>query len=304
MKPRWVQILNCMVITPPSEGTFTTLGRPVKASLMHQVGQFAIADLPAAQVLELPYGDGADLQGLNALQILDKIITYAGSLNLKIILDNHRSEAGDSAEGNGLWYTSSYPESAWLNDWTALATRYLNNPTVIAIDLRNEPHNAYNGGACWDCGGVYDWHLAAQRAGNAVLAINPNLLIVVEGVDAYNGDYYWWGGNLLGVQKSPVTLGIPNQLVYSAHDYGPQLYQQNWFNGTTTPATLNSVWTNHWGYISQNNIAPVWLGEFGTTNNSSDIQNSTPGSQGQWFQTLIQYLTANPRLSWTGCSGR
>ena len=58
MKPRWVQILNCMVITPPSEGTFTTLGRPVKASLMHQVGQFAIADLPAAQVLELPYGDG------------------------------------------------------------------------------------------------------------------------------------------------------------------------------------------------------------------------------------------------------
>lgn len=40
------------------EGTFTTLGRPVKASLMHQVGQFAIADLPAAQVLELPYGEG------------------------------------------------------------------------------------------------------------------------------------------------------------------------------------------------------------------------------------------------------
>jgi endoglucanase len=241
----------------------------------------------------------SDLKGLNSLQILDKIITYAGTLNLKIILDNHRSEAGDSAESSGLWFTGSYPESAWINDWTTLATRYLNNPTVIGLDLRNEPHNAYNGGACWDCGGTYDWHLAAQRAGNAVLAVNPHLLIFVEGTDAYNGDWYWWGGNLLGVQNSPVTLNVANQLVYSAHDYGPQLYQQNWFNGSTTAASLNTVWTNHWGYISHNNIAPVWLGEFGTTNNSSDIQSSTPGSEGQWFQSLVQYLSASSKLSWT-----
>ena len=241
----------------------------------------------------------SDLQGLNSLQILDKIIAYAGTLNLKIILDNHRSEAGDSAEGSGLWFTGSYPESAWINDWTTLATRYLNNSTVIGMDLRNEPHNAYNGGACWDCGGTYDWHLAAQRAGNAVLAVNPHLLIFVEGTDAYNGDWYWWGGNLRGVQNSPVTLSVPNQLVYSAHDYGPQLYQQNWFNGSTTAASLNTVWTNHWGYISQNNVAPVWLGEFGTTNNSSDIQSSTPGSEGQWFQSLVQYLSASSKLSWT-----
>src|SRR5258708_1257394 len=155
-----------------------------------------------------------DLQGLNSLQVMDKIISAAGSIGLRVILDNHRSEAGDSAEGNGLWFTSSYPESAWINDWSNLAARYLNNPTVIGVDLRNEPHNAYNGGACWDSGGTYDWHLAAQRAGNAGLAVNPHLLIFVEGTDGYNGDWYWWGGNLLGVRNSPVTLSVPNQLVY------------------------------------------------------------------------------------------
>jgi endoglucanase len=96
----------------------------------------------------------SDLKGFNSLQILDKIITYAGTLNLKTILDNHRSEASDSAEGSGLWFTGNYPESAWINDRTTLATRYLNNPTVIGLDLRNEPHNAYNGGLCWDCGGT------------------------------------------------------------------------------------------------------------------------------------------------------
>ena len=49
-----------------------------------------------------------DLKGLNSLQILDKIVAAAGQLGLHIILDNHRSEAGNSAEANGLWqFTSS-----------------------------------------------------------------------------------------------------------------------------------------------------------------------------------------------------
>ncbi len=240
-----------------------------------------------------------DLQGLNSLQVLDKIVTYAGSIGLKIILDNHRSEAGNSAESNGLWYTSSYPESNWIADWQALATRYAGNPTVIGMDLRNEPHNAYSGGGCWDCGGANDWHLAAERAGDAVQVINQNLLIFVEGTDAYNNDFYWWGGNLEGVAHSPVTLAVPNHLVYSAHDYGPNEYGQSWFNGSTTPQSLDEVWTTHWAYISQQGIAPVWLGEFGTENSDSDVAGSASGSQGQWFQSLTTFLKTEPSLSWT-----
>jgi endoglucanase len=119
-----------------------------------------------------------DLQGLNSLQILDKIVAYAGHIGLRIILDNHRSEPGNSAEANGLWYTTQYPESAWINDWVSLTNRYLNNPTVIGMDLRNEPHNDQSGGSCWGCGiTAYDWRLAAERGGNAVLAANPNVLI-------------------------------------------------------------------------------------------------------------------------------
>ncbi len=240
-----------------------------------------------------------DLQGKNSLQILDSIVTEAGTFGLRIILDNHRSEAGDSAQASGLWYTGAYPETAWINDWTSLANRYANNPTVVGFDLRNEPHNAYSGGACWDCGGSNDWHLAAERAGNAVLAVNPRLLVFVEGVDAYNNDYYWWGGNLEGVAKSPVVLSVPGQLVYSAHDYGPTEYGQPWFNSSTTPGSLGSVWSSHWGYISQNGIAPVWIGEFGTTNDAAATQSSLSGSEGQWFQALVGYLAANPNLSWT-----
>ncbi|HTV73323.1 MAG TPA: cellulase family glycosylhydrolase, partial [Candidatus Acidoferrales bacterium] len=265
------------------------------------------------------------LVGEPALTIMDAIVSYAGSIGLRIILDNHRSEAGNSNEASGLWYTSAYPSSAWVNDWETMATRYSNpkftfngNPTVIGMDLRNEPHvlpdyGSTHTGACWtgdtgtagDCATsntAQNWPVAAQTAGNAILTINPHLLIFVEGNDCYGTGATacdWQGGNLQGVATNPVVLSQPNQLVYSAHDYGPKLYAQPWFTTSTTPASLAAVWNLNWGYISAAGTAPVWLGEFGTDNTSTDIESTVDGSQGQWFQSLVGYLQANPAISWT-----
>jgi len=242
----------------------------------------------------------ADLTGLNSLQLLDRIVAYAGSVGLRIILDHHRSEAGSNAEANGLWYTAQYSESSWIADWVALAKRYLGNSTVIGFDLHNEPHSLrMGGGACWDCGGARDWHLAAERSGDAILAVNPSLLVFVEGTDLYEGVYTFWGADLEGVQKSPVVLTVNNQLVYSPHDYGPLVYPQAWFNAATTYSSLTSMWIRRWAFISQKNIAPIWVGEFGTSNLSADVLNEASGSEGQWFQSIIQFLGTQPNLSWT-----
>ena len=241
-----------------------------------------------------------ELEGLTSLQIMDRVIRYAGSIGLRVILDNHRSEAGDGPDASGLWYSAAHPESAWINDWQTLARRYAGDPTVIGMDLRNEPHNALSGGSCWGCNTPSrDWRLAAQRAGDAILRVNPRLLIFVEGTDTVGGDAYWWGGNLEGVRYAPVHLSIPNHLVYSAHDYGPSEYAQPWFNSGTTPRSLAAVWTRHWAFISQENIAPVWLGEFGTANDAASIQSSVPGSEGQWFTSLVSFLAANKSLNWS-----
>jgi endoglucanase len=241
----------------------------------------------------------SDLRGLNSLEILDQVIDYAGDIGLKVILDDHRSEAGDDAEQNGLWYTSEYPEAAWINDWKLLANRYRGNSTVIGMDLRNEPHTVNGQGACWACGGLNDWHLAAIRAGNAILAIEPRLLILVEGVDVYNNDYYWWGGNLQGVQSSPVQLSVPGRLVYSAHTYGPSNFHQPWFNSGTTVADLQARAIRNWGYIPLNGIAPVCIGEFGTSADASELLDTRPGTEGQWFHAIIDFLARNPHIGWT-----
>lgn len=225
-----------------------------------------------------------DLRGLNGLQIIDKIVSYAGQLGMKIVLDRHRP---DSSGQSALWYTGTYPESRWINDWKMLAQRYFNNPTVIGVDLHNEPHD----NACWGCGNQnIDWRLAAEHAGNAILSINPNLLIIVEGVQTYNNQWYWWGGNLMGVKDNPVRLNIANKVVYSTHDYPASVWNQPWFGDSNYPNNLPGVWDKFWGYIQKQNLAPVLVGEFGTKLQTTSDQ--------QWFNALTSYLGTNG-LSWT-----
>ncbi len=340
--------------------------------------------------------------GLHARDVLAKIVNYAGSIGLHVILDDHRSEAGESAEQNGLWYTSAYPESSWISDWVSVqrwvhgqaqtlgssdtvAVNYLASdglPTVLGYDLRNEPHvqgtyvNEYTTGSSWGSGdginpttnpnpnpfapacvstsSCFDWRLAAERAGDTILGDAhshswSNPLLFVEGVSAYPavggtqaaGPYNgtWWGGDLQGVNGNSSNAGAPivfnaggsasslgaavnNQIVYSAHEYGPTLFQQSWFNSSTcyksgcSSSSLVSVWNSNWAYLATPagiapswpghssypwsntgaaayTTAPVWLGEFGTGNGTSDLASSGAGSQGQWFTDLVNFIKSS-----------
>ena len=240
-----------------------------------------------------------DLKGLNSLELMDKVIAYSGSIGLRIILDNHRSSAGGGPQENGLWFTDDIPESSWIDDWLFLARRYKNQDAVVGFDLRNEPHSVEGGGACWSCGGKRDWHHAAERAGNAILEEDPSKLIIVEGVDRFGTDATWWGGNLEGVKEAPVQLSLANHLVYSAHEYGPEEHSQPWFTSKTSSSSLLQLWNRRWGFIGQQKIAPVYLGEFGTSFSTSGRERAAAGSQAQWFNTLTMYLSEHPEIGWS-----
>ncbi|MGA5299497.1 cellulase family glycosylhydrolase [Nucisporomicrobium flavum] len=238
-----------------------------------------------------------DLVGLSPLQILDKVIAYAGSKGMRIILDRHRpTAAGQTA----LWYTSGVPESTWISNWQMLARRYAGNTTVIGADLHNEPHaegtNPAATGSCWGCGDTArDWRLAAERAGNAILSVQPNWLIFVEGVSCPSGglsnvwdndtsndeDCGWWGGNLSKAGQFPVRLNVANRLVYSPHEYATSVYRQAWFDDPSFPNNLPGIWDHYWGYLYKQNIAPIMMGEFGST-----LQNP---EDKVWLEKLMAY---------------
>ena len=204
----------------------------------------------------IDYNRNPGLQGLSGLALMDAVVDYAGQIGLKIILDHHRSSAGDGPNGSGLWYDANYGEAKWIGNWQMLAQHYAGNPTIIGADLANEPHGA----ASWGDGGANDWAAAATRAGNAIQSVNPDWLMIVEGT----GQTYWWGGDLSGVAAHPITLGVANHVVYSPHDYPNSIYGQPWFSAADFPNNLEQVFDAHWGYIYRQGIAPVLLGEFGS----------------------------------------
>ncbi|WP_258190685.1 cellulase family glycosylhydrolase [Arthrobacter sp. PAMC25284] len=219
------------------------------------------------------------LEGKTPLVLMDTVIARAKANGLSIILDRHRPS---SASQSALWYTSAYPESRWISDWKMLAARYKNDSTVIGADLHNEPAGA----ATWGGAAATDWHAAATRAGNAVLAANPNLLILVEGIENQgNGTSTWWGGGLADAGAKPVTLVTPNRVVYSPHDYPASVYNQKWFSDANYPNNLPGIWDKNWGYLQKQGIAPVLLGEFGTM-----LQTT---SDKQWMEKIVSYLGSN-----------
>jgi endoglucanase len=234
----------------------------------------------------IDFSQNPDLSGLTGLQVMDKIVAYAGDIGLRILLDRHRPDANGQSE---LWYTAQYDEARWIHDWTMLASHYAGNTMVIGADLHNEPHGA----ACWGCGDLArDWRLAAERAGNAILAMNPNWLIVVEGVETYDGQNYWWGGNLAGAGAAPVRLNVADRLVYSIHDYPASVHAQSWFSAPDYPANLPALWDATWGYLHRTNAAPVLVGEFGTKLATTSDQ--------QWLTALANYLGAGvDGMHWT-----
>lgn len=267
---------------------------------------FNVVRMPWCDAMTLPgaearsvNGDGADpydgtdpmnaqLIGKTPTEMLDLVVEAAGEVGLRLILDNH-SRAPDGYMEEKVWYTASVSEEQWIANWVKMAERYRGNSTVIGFDLDNEPH----GEASWASGNAAtDWNAAAERCGNAILEVNPDALIIVEGVEKVGSDGYWWGGNLTGVRNQPITLSKPDKLVYSAHEYGPEVHDQTWFSASNFPDNLPSLWNQKFGFIMQEQLGHVLIGEFGIKDPTA-----AGGRADQWFEAFLAY--AGSSYSWT-----
>ena len=257
---------------------------------------------PSISSVNTGLGSNAELAGLTPLQAMDAVIDAAADEGLLVLLDNHRLNDASIPE---LWYGDGYTEADWIDAWTTLARRYADRPNVIGADLKNEPHGA----ATWGTGDpATDWRLAAERAGNAVLAEAPHWLIVVEGVEGpvpgQELSGHWWGGNLEAAGAFPVRLSVPNRLVYSPHEYGPGVYDQTWFHEPDLEATLRHRWETGFGYLATDGIAPVLVGEFGGRSvDAASLEGRWQNLFVDWLDetgTSFTYWSWNPNSSDTG----
>jgi len=218
-------------------------------------------------------------KGKHAMEVMDAVIHALGEAHIMVILDNHMSRADwccSETDGNGLWYNAEYPESKWLADWQTIVRRYKGEPWVMGADLRNELRS----GAAW--GGPepkLDWHAAAERGGNAVLAANPKLLIMVESPD--------YSTNFVGFDKLPVRLKVADRLVYSPHAYNIDEHPFASYD------ELKQAYDARAGFLLHTEPGvPLWVGEFGT------CQTLNCGANSDWFVMYIRYMKEND-LAWS-----
>ena len=275
--------------------------------------------------------DGKTLK--DSMAIFDIIMQKCKKYGVKALIDVHSPAAHNSGHNYNLWYYEptaadcdgmatgafSKKEITW-DDWkdsiTWLAQKYANDDTILAYDLKNEPHGKreYSGSKCpssiakWDDStDKNNWKYSAEECAKSILKVNPHALILIEGIeqspmldkgvtwdtpDKFNPQpgeeqWYgaWWGGNLRGVKTLPV-LPDSGQIVYSPHDYGPSVYAQTWFDKDfTTQTLLDDYWRDTWAYINEDDIAPLLIGEWGGHMDGKANQ--------KWMTLLRDYMIDN-----------
>ena len=254
-----------------------------------------------------------------SFDIWNQVVKWCRENGIKIMMDIHSATTNAAGHNYALWYDSNFSTDDWLEALAWFADYYKDDDTVIAIDLKNEPHGKTDDGiyAKWD--GSTDennWRYAAERGAKACLDQNPNLLIMVEGIEVYpkfeegeswashSVDYArypwspyhgaWWGANFRGVREFPVDLGEhQSQLVYSPHDYGPEVYKQTWVyledeSKTFSRETLlDDYWRDTWAFLVEENISPILMGEWGGW---VDDEHDKTGENRHWLQEIRDYM--------------
>lgn len=257
---------------------FNLIRIPISAEL---INNWANGSYPTANI---NHSKNSHLTHKNSQEIFDYMLGLCKTNGIKVMLDIHSAETDPSGHMTNVWYTARITEADYLSALSYMANRYVKDDTIIAFDLKNEPHGKANETprAIWnDSKDPNNWKYIAEKAADTVLSQNPNVLIMVEGTEIYPkniktnsdyhstnpGDYYctWWGGNLRGVKDYPIDLGAyQNKLVYSPHDYGPSVYEQPWFkNGYTYNSLYTDCWKDNWFFIYENKTAPLLIGEWG-----------------------------------------
>jgi len=292
-----------MIIGLIQEWKFNAIRLPFSNQMLHDT----------APVQERAIRANPQFLGMTPLQVYDQTVAALTAAGIAVILDNHSttSEWCCNYDFNGLWhhtawFSSTYQQTSemWQHDWLMMVERYKENPAVIAADLRNEVRTMRWGSTYlpeipqWGGGGDNDWRQAAQSAGNAMLKVNPNLLILVEGIN-WQGLVDRLGSGhrplLQPVQELPLRLRVPNKLVYSVHQYsftGPRNTGDSELSGNqpTYESFDTQAWRDlterEWGYVTaseQYYTAPVILNEFGAPPGAGERTQA-------WYSRMTDYL--------------
>jgi len=225
-----------------------------------------------------------DLSGATPMQVYDACVEALTDAGLIVIPNCHTLDPGwccTEDDQQGLWYNDRWPAAKFFAAWQQLAERYKANPLVATMDLMNEPRRARVGWRVltptW--GSRHKTDLAEMYAavGNLIHEISPEVLIICEGLG--------YAADLTGVARHPVRLERPGKVVYSLHDY-------SWFHpaGQSRQAYFDQM-DRAGGFVLRDQLAPLWIGEFGNDTRSLDNFGRASSPAAVWWNNFEAWLT-------------
>ncbi|KAL1565230.1 cellulase [Salvia divinorum] len=198
------------------------------------------------------------------LSLINAYKAVVGSLakkNVMIILDNHTSKPGwccSNFDGNGFFGDVYFNPNLWIKGLTRVATIFNDTPSVVAMSLRNELRGSRQN--------VDDWYRYMQKGAEAVHAANPNVLVILSGLN-YDRD-------LSFLLKKPVSLSFSNKLVFELHWYGFS-DGEVWENGNLNQVCGDLVGetTRKAGFLLDQGY-PLFLSEFGVDMRGTNVNDN------------------------------
>jgi len=289
-----IQDIDTIILAVKNAG-FNTIRLPFSNQMLHD----------ATKTEKEWVGPNTELIGLTPLQVMDFIVEKLTDNGLFVLLNNHSTTTHwcCNYDFNGLWYGKnefySQTTEQWIADWKMLAARYKENKLVIGADLRNEVRPLRKKGLPlpknpnWGRKNKRDWHKAATQAGNAIHEVQPNWLIVVEGINArVHFLTQLTFPHLKPVVKKPVILKVPNKVVYEVHNYSFSWIKANLLRekkqkkyGSVSSELRKVEYERNWGFVMNKNfenVAPVLLGEFGCSSIGTDVE--------PWLKDLTDFV--------------
>jgi aryl-phospho-beta-D-glucosidase BglC (GH1 family) len=233
------------------------------------------------------------LIGKTAIEVYQFMVQEFTKRGLMVILDNHMLDAGwccTPFDNNGAWFNSNWTEEQFIQNLVKMVDLFKDNKYVIGVDLRNEIRPVVNTVKVfgkdvpdirsvfypnWGLGGEWDWLEASERAGNAVLTSNPNLLIIVQGRFVIqledikillNSQTPKFPQQLRGALFKQPLLRVRNRLVYSSHDY--EFHYDVDFNQISYEQ-FRAIADANYGFVAQK--YPLFLGEIGVPDNAAGV---------------------------------
>ncbi|MFI9291800.1 glycoside hydrolase family 5 protein [Streptomyces gardneri] len=248
------------------------------------------------------------LEDKTPLEVFDAVVKALTDDGFAVILNNHTTTYRwcCGLDGNERWNTSQSTEQ-WIDNWLFLVNRYESNKRVVGADLRNEVRRDMNNDPNWGWGNDHDLYNAYQLAGNRILEADPDMLVIMEGINWQGipqGMFPHGRPTLTPVRNLSNTLINSGKLVYAAHFYGftgPNHTGASggWQNGETndpryrdlSPEDLVRVINDQALFVTQAGqhfTAPVWVSEFGTGGRGQTDQKEI-----DWFARFTDILAEN-----------